>query len=331
MKKIIIILMFANILWSVNAQIPTTGLVAFYPFNGNANDTTGNGHNGTVHGATLTTDKFGNPNSAYYFDGSSWIDVPYSNQLNLTGDKTISAWIYISTSDNASLPNAPTIVSKSSTTNYYPTYSLQLLTYSSYGSNQYKYDFFFGDSTSTTNHSCNSTQLYTNYLNQWVCVVGTYIRETGISRIYIDGTLSDSLVLGHMATANSIANDLFIGEAGIVTQCRFVGKIDEVAIYSRCLSKTEVRELCDENVGINETPANNNYIHVYPNPAFNSLILETQQPSTIEILNIQGQTILQQQIQQGKTDIDISGIAKGVYILRLNSNDKTEVIKIVKE
>ena len=41
------------------------GLVAYYPFNGNANDYSGNGHNGTVTGATLTTDRFGNPNSAY--------------------------------------------------------------------------------------------------------------------------------------------------------------------------------------------------------------------------------------------------------------------------
>ncbi|MGD0712159.1 MAG: hypothetical protein ABR968_13380, partial [Bacteroidales bacterium] len=70
--KLFFIFVVAILGLSVNAQIPSTGLVAFYPFKGNADDTSGNGHNGTVHGATLTTDRFGNPNNAYYFNGSSW-------------------------------------------------------------------------------------------------------------------------------------------------------------------------------------------------------------------------------------------------------------------
>ena len=45
------------------------GLVAAYEFTGNANDVSGNGNNGVVNGATLTADRFGNPNSAYSFDG----------------------------------------------------------------------------------------------------------------------------------------------------------------------------------------------------------------------------------------------------------------------
>lgn len=49
----------------------STGLVAYYPFNGNANDESGNNLNLTNNGATLTTDRFGNPNKAYYFDGAS--------------------------------------------------------------------------------------------------------------------------------------------------------------------------------------------------------------------------------------------------------------------
>ncbi|MGD0710443.1 MAG: T9SS type A sorting domain-containing protein [Bacteroidales bacterium] len=77
---------------------------------------------------------------------------------------------------------------------------------------------------------------------------------------------------------------------------------------------------------------------IFPNPANNYFVIQSLQQATIEILNIQGQTILQQQIQpasqqggQGKTNIDISGLAKGVYILRMLSNDRTEVARIVKE
>ena len=58
---------------SVNAQVPSyvpsNGLAGWWPFSGNANDVSGNGNNGTVNGATLTTDRFGNPNAAYSFDG----------------------------------------------------------------------------------------------------------------------------------------------------------------------------------------------------------------------------------------------------------------------
>lgn len=52
-------------------------LVGYWPFNGNANDESGSGNHGTVHGATLIEDRFGNPNSAYSFDGTDdFISVP---------------------------------------------------------------------------------------------------------------------------------------------------------------------------------------------------------------------------------------------------------------
>ncbi|MGD0710914.1 MAG: T9SS type A sorting domain-containing protein [Bacteroidales bacterium] len=84
-------------------------------------------------------------------------------------------------------------------------------------------------------------------------------------------------------------------------------------------------------VGIKELNNNESNIEVYPNPAIDNITIESPQKSTIEILNIQGQTILQQTLSQGKTIIDISTLAKGVYILRLLSNDKTEVTRIIKE
>ena len=52
----------------VPSNVPTNGLVGYWPFSGNANDEGGNGNNGTVSGATLTTDRNGNANSAYLFN-----------------------------------------------------------------------------------------------------------------------------------------------------------------------------------------------------------------------------------------------------------------------
>jgi hypothetical protein len=61
------------------SNIPTDGLVAYYPFNGNANDESGNGNHGTTTDATLAYDRFDNENSAYSFDGDGDYIVSTSN------------------------------------------------------------------------------------------------------------------------------------------------------------------------------------------------------------------------------------------------------------
>jgi len=68
--------------------------IAYYPFDGNANDVV-NGYNGTVNGATLATDRDGNPNSAYLFDGvDDYIEVMNSTAFNFgTGEFAVSLWI----------------------------------------------------------------------------------------------------------------------------------------------------------------------------------------------------------------------------------------------
>jgi hypothetical protein len=69
------------------------GLVAYFPFNGNALDQSGNKNHGVVYGATLTTDRHGNEYSAYQFDGDDYIDIGNDSSLRIT-EGTISAWIY---------------------------------------------------------------------------------------------------------------------------------------------------------------------------------------------------------------------------------------------
>lgn len=76
MKKNIQLLLFMLVFVKITVAqlpnyVPTNGLVAFWPFNGNANDVSGNGINGTVNGPTLTTDRFGNLNNAYSFVGTT--------------------------------------------------------------------------------------------------------------------------------------------------------------------------------------------------------------------------------------------------------------------
>ncbi len=66
----------------VNGQdIVDDGLVAYYPFNGNTNDESGNGYDGTNHNADLTSDRFGHQNSAYYLDGNQYITTGLTTEL----------------------------------------------------------------------------------------------------------------------------------------------------------------------------------------------------------------------------------------------------------
>jgi hypothetical protein len=91
MKKLIFTLAITST--SVFAQMPTNGLIASYPFNGNANDESGNGNIGTVNGATLTTDRFGKANSAYSFDGvSSYIQTLILGPTGNTS-RAFSFWV----------------------------------------------------------------------------------------------------------------------------------------------------------------------------------------------------------------------------------------------
>ena len=91
--KIILLLLFSiNINAQVPSYVPTNGLVGWYPFTGNANDLSGNGNNGTNNGATLTTDRFSNPNSAYSFNGNNSISA--LNPLStLSSDFSISNFV----------------------------------------------------------------------------------------------------------------------------------------------------------------------------------------------------------------------------------------------
>jgi len=81
-KKLVLSAVALAISNPINADL-TTGLVAYYPFNGNANDASGNGNNGTVYSATLTADRFGNVNNIYSLNG---IDGYIATAIQYTGD-----------------------------------------------------------------------------------------------------------------------------------------------------------------------------------------------------------------------------------------------------
>jgi hypothetical protein len=130
MRKIILLLAMGSALTTqtlfaqVPSYIPTNGLVGYWPFNGNANDVSGNNNNGTVNGATLTSDRNGNANSAYSFNGSSnFIQVANSSSLQNVNSITISAWINITQLYQSGGSGFFPIVSKSNSQGTYGNYA----------------------------------------------------------------------------------------------------------------------------------------------------------------------------------------------------------------
>ena len=98
MKKIfltLILVLFViplGISQDLPSNIPANGLVAYYPFNGNANDESGNSNNGNVLGASLSGDRFGNENSAYSFDGIDDFIVTQNSIASAKQAYTFSFW-----------------------------------------------------------------------------------------------------------------------------------------------------------------------------------------------------------------------------------------------
>ena len=213
----------------IKPPIPTDGLVAYYPFNGNANDESGNGNNGTVYGATLTGDRFGNSQSAYYFNGTSYITVKHTASLN-TGLFTISAWVKAhGTGDGYQHIISKSINSGGSLLGY----CLQYYYLSAEQGNN-KYGFW------TANGSTDNHLLYNNVIvDSWTYIVGTFNGSN--VKFYINGICVDSAIC-----SVSLTNvDLHIGNMSDNNNF-LTGSIDDIRIYNRALNAQEIQSLYQE-------------------------------------------------------------------------------------
>jgi len=206
----------------------TDGLVAYYPFNGNAEDISGNGHHGTVHGATLTTDRFGNTNGAYRFDGiNDFIRIPHHSSFNVSTELTLTAWV---NSDNMAKFDQDFFCKN----NDARAYALNLN--EDYESPQ-NYKFCFLVSTTHRRQFLYSDEHFDS--NRWYHVTGVY--DGNNVRIYVDGMLEGETPL--QGTVKSNSDPLTIGSHTGGSGEYFDGMVDDVRIYNRALSESEILAL----------------------------------------------------------------------------------------
>lgn len=231
MKKLLLIgALFISII--IQAQIPTEGLVAYYPFNGNANDESGNSNNGTVNGASLTIDRFGEINSAYSFDGvDDYINVTKSILSSTSTSLSISMW-FKSSDDDAHL------ISDRSGAGNTSKYSISIS----------QTTLASGCEDGNCSGGCPSFSSYMEYpINRWNHVVLIKNKEENVSNIYLNGIevgFRTFFCYTNFTSPTAIGR----GNSYYTSDGYLNGEIDDIRIYNKVLSVTDINKLLNENL-----------------------------------------------------------------------------------
>lgn len=336
MRYLIIALTLATKLVSQNI---TSDLVICMPLDGNALDISGNNNHGTVTAVTSTTDRFGNPNSALQFDGSSSkIVVPASpsiNNIEILNELTITSWCKINSFGNT---NCFPIANKyNATTDWGWDYTVQppatwngqifVPNYQTMGGN---YAICKGNEGVTS--------------GQWDFYAITFSRSNSNFKVYKNTVLLNSVNTSTYTLEATSNGNLFIGYSPAVTDDYANGFIDDFKMYSRALTATEISLLykggsCFVN-SVNENKVENSLCSVFPNPSFNQLKLKVRaserifEEIEIEVISLDGKLLKRNRFIDNNTKdylIDISDIAPGFYMLRFSSGEYVQTMKFIKE
>ncbi len=213
---------------NIPSYVPTNGLVGWWPFNGNANDESGNGNHGTVNGASLTRDRFGNISKSYNFNGKTdYISVP-NIAIQGNNERTFSSWFL--TYYNPIWYTGEMIISTGSGSNLQSgTFNLRL-------DNQNQYLGFMGfvnDYYPTGNVIVKDSV--------WHLAVLVYKDDT--LKFYVDGQFEKSTYQPGLST-NGQSN--FFGKSNDINQSNqsyWIGKLDDIGIWNRALSQQEITAL----------------------------------------------------------------------------------------
>jgi uncharacterized protein (TIGR02145 family) len=253
---LLIILFVSCLTQTVFSQLPTylpsDSLVGWWPFNGNANDESGNGNNGLVNGASLTEDRFGNSGEAYRFDGlTSVIEILDAPTLSLLENFSIGSWFQYD-SLNINLGQISSIVNKHEV-----------------GNDQSGYTFGLWQSSTSGNGLINfSAPPHFDALtypsepqgvvqpNQWYQAVVTYDDNSDVLSYYLNGILIDTIALSLIIDDNNynliFGSSVYMGNNS-PNWNYFNGKLDDIGIWNRVLSPTEVYNLYQANCTLSAT------------------------------------------------------------------------------
>lgn len=341
MKKIFLILVavIGFTLFSKSqtpSYIPTTNLAAWFPFNGNDSNMVDKAfyHDSLAisNSASLTTNRSGVANSSYLFNGvNSHINYPY---LNVTSQSmTISLWMKINSMTSGINAQHILIAQTDGTSVDY-----KLFFASPIASN---ISLAFG----VTNYVIGPHVTSTNFAvdTMWHNVVAVY-DGTQIDTvnwynysIYVDNFLFsyNSYPISNMSDgtiANGSNSTQFIIGSDFNGNNAFDGKIDDVAIWDRVLTPSEISAIWIGNPTNTKKISKNVDFSVYPNPTSGNLTLRYKDflNKKISVTNSFGQNVYNTFLTSISSDVDLSFLPKGIYVLNIFDNTgKIDSKKIV--
>lgn len=321
----LLFLAIASFAQNVPAYVPTNGLVGWWPFNGNANDESGNGNNGTVNGATLTSDRFGNAGKAYDFDGiSNFISL---QNAQFTNEITISYWINIPTNGGGTVIVQNTPIPPFNT-------SFQL---SNVPNNFQQYILY--------SNNCNSSQNY--YLNQSTSIANNWhnlvysIDINSDCKLFFDGIFQGTYNGVNFTNCSNTSTNLRFGGKWISNDPQwFNGQLDDIGIWNRALTQQEITDLyngniCYQTITVTDTLRINtgitgfnpvtyeNTIRIWPNPINDHITIDAGDLNVmngynIRIVNALGQQVFQTALTQQQYYLDLSTwTGSGIYYVNI--------------
>ncbi|MGR6087818.1 MAG: LamG-like jellyroll fold domain-containing protein [Arcticibacter sp.] len=251
MKKLKITLcLFMIIAGSLQAQtipnyVPSNGLVGWWPFNGNANDESGNGHDGIVNGPVLTTDRNGLPNGAYLFNGNQqFIDCGQISSLNNSSYLTISAWF-----EYNSIPNNSRIIGAEYSGNAQKGWGFCLDTYFTSG-NAIKGCMRNNNFPTGSNELGYGPQNLTPgvFYHGVMVFDGTKSTSAEKLKIYINGVQQILTFVDPIPNTLPTSNfKTTIGNEDGTHDTPWDGILDDIGIWNRALSQQEITALYQSN------------------------------------------------------------------------------------
>jgi hypothetical protein len=222
------------------------GLQAYYPFNGNANDASGNNNNPVFNNATITADRFGNPNSAYHFNGMyQYMRIPNNPTINFKDQITLSVWVR-PTGFYYDICHASQIISKGGGNYEAGNYALRFD------------DALYSLGTGCDGKLCDT--IHQNFRgtgtvlkpypgdfikkNKWYNVL--YTNDGRMARLYVDCELKYQVDFPETFTNKE---DLFFGKSDDdLFPFWLNGDLDDIRIYNRALNEKEIVALCKDSI-----------------------------------------------------------------------------------
>jgi Concanavalin A-like lectin/glucanases superfamily/IPT/TIG domain len=227
--------------FDVLKDIPRNGLVAFYPFTGNANDATADPANGTG-GGQLSFDRFGKDQQSV--EGFGLNNMGNPSKLQIANEITISSWIFIQSYSNPNpipnpLPAKGSIMSKLSIDNGY---SLDWIQGDATDGNLFRLEF------TTRKSKVNRTFLFGQVIRFDWHFIAVALKGNELN-VYVNGQL-DGNISNQQALTNGSAGDFMVG--GFFNpnpNFSITPILDDVAIYNRALTASEITQLYQQTIG----------------------------------------------------------------------------------